>query len=159
MPIPYEPAVLRKLIQDTLTPHGLYTRDVEELLMFTCANESDLGTYRTQAPHGPARGIFQCEGATFNDIFANYLRWHWALNQQVTSCFTHQPPMVDELVTNDIAAIMICRIQYLRAPEAIPAYTDIEGIWALYKLRYNTPIGAATHDIAMAAYKKYVLLQ
>lgn len=152
----YAAPVLRALIQQTLQPINLYTRDVEELLMATCAQESLLGYYRTQAPTGPARGIFQVEGPTFNDVFTNYLAYHPPLLATVSAAFTNQPPNVDELVTNDPAAIIMCRVQYLRAPEPIPAATDIQGIWTLYKKRYNTPQGAAIQSEFMRHYNMLV---
>jgi len=152
-----DPQTLRQLIQQTLQPLNLYSPDVEELMMFTCANESDLGKYRTQGGGGPARGIFQVEGNTFNDVWTNYLAYHSALAQQISALFQNQPPSVDELVNNDPAAIAMCRVQYLRAPEAIPPANDVEAIWTLYKKRYNTPMGAATHDRAMQAYQTYVV--
>jgi hypothetical protein len=73
------PHDLRTLIKNTLTPFNMYSAIAEELLMATCANESNLGQYRTQSGNGPARGIFQVEGNTFNDLFTNYLAYHPAL--------------------------------------------------------------------------------
>lgn len=124
--------------------------------MATCSNESHLAQYRTQV-HGPAVGIFQEEPEDFQDLFVNYLDGRSALYTQVASQFETQPPNIDELVNNDKAAILICRVHYLRSPGAVPAANDIEGIWNYYKQHYNTPEGAATHDQFMACYQKYVL--
>ncbi len=155
---PLDPAVLRTLIQTTLTPLMLYSADAEELLMATAANESNLGEYRTQAPSGPARGIFQMEGEDFNDIWVNFLHWKPGLAHQISDLNNGQGT-VDDLVNNDAYAIAMARVQYLRYPEAIPSASNIEAIWALYKKRYNSPQGAATHDVFMAKYKKFVLGQ
>jgi hypothetical protein len=146
------PTTLRQLIQTTLTPLNLYSENVEELLMFTAANESHLGVYRHQI-NGPALGIFQMEPATHADIWSNFLRYRTPLQHLLQPCDS------DRLENDDPYAIALARCQYLRAPEAIPDKGDIEGIWNLYKLRYNTPLGAATHDEAMACYNKYVLEQ
>jgi len=146
-------AVLRTQIQKVLTTLDLYSVDAEELLMATCAQESLLGTYRTQAPHGPARGIFQVEGNTFDDLFTNYLQYHPKLLGQTKALFKSQPPTVDELVNNDPAAILIARLCYYRHPQALPAAGDIEAIWSFYKRWYNGP-GAAEHDQFLANYKR-----
>jgi hypothetical protein len=146
---PLDPSKLRSLIQLTLTPLGLYSPEAEELLLFTCANESHLGEYRQQV-HGPALGIFQMQPATEHDIFMNFLVYHPALMDQIQE-------IGHDLVTNDPYAIAMARVQYLRAPEAIPHKDDIEGIWTLYKKRYNSMKGSATRDVAMSCYKKYVL--
>lgn len=147
---------LRSLIQETLEPLGLCSADAEELLMATCANESNLGQFKTQANGGPARGIFQDEGEDFQDLFINYLDGRSALYTKVASVFQIQPPDVDELVTNDAAAIVICRAHYMRAPGALPDANDIDAIWHYYKLHYNTLKGAAVEGIFKFKYEKYV---
>lgn len=150
---------LRNLIRQTLTPIGTYSADAEELLLATCANESNFGEYRTQAPHGPARGIFQMEGEDFNDIWANYLRYHTGLATSVEALNNGVQGTVDDLTNNDPYAIAIARVHYSRAPGALPSASDLEAIWAYYKAHYNTPQGAATHDQFVAKYKKFVLGQ
>lgn len=152
-----DPKVLRALIQQTLTPLGLYCADAEELLMATCANESNLGQFRTQANGGPARGIFQDEIGDFQDLFINYLDARSALYTKIAGLFQIQPPDIAELVTNDAAAIGICRAHYLRAPGALPTANDLDAIWAYYKLYYNTPGGAAVEGVFKYKYERYVL--
>jgi hypothetical protein len=156
---PLNAAALRTLIQNTLTPMGVYSLNAEELLMATCANESNFGEYRTQAPHGPARGIFQMEGEDFVDIWANYLKYHSTLASACEALNNGQSGTVEDLVNNDPYAIAMARVHYSRAPGALPDSADIEAIWAYYKAHYNTPQGAATHDTFMAKYKKFVLGQ
>jgi hypothetical protein len=155
---PYDPKVLRQLIKDTLTPLGLYSENAEELLMLTCAQESHLGVYRTQIK-GPARGIFQCEGNTFEDYYNGYLKYHPDLEAKVQALAPDptQRPHVDDLVNDDKFAIAICRIHYLRIGPPIPQKDDLDGLWLYYKKWYNSWLGAATRDEVMANYKKYVL--
>jgi hypothetical protein len=151
------PQNLRSLIQQTLQPLSLWTPDVEELLMATASNESNLGEFRTQAPHGPARGIFQDEAEDFNDLWTNYLVYHSSLANSIKALNNGNQGTADDLVNNDPFAIAVCRAHYLRAPGSIPAANDIEGIWTYYKAHYNTPQGAATHDQFIQKYKKFVL--
>ena len=161
---PYDPKVLRQLIKDVLTPLDLYSDDVCELLMFTAANESHLGQYRMQI-NGPARGIFQCEGNTFNDIYNNFLRYHPDLEAKINALAPIQSqealkqggsPHVDDLINDDAYAIAICRAHYRRIGPPIPNANDIEAIWAYYKKWYNSYLGAATHDAAIQNYTNYV---
>lgn len=156
---PLNAANLRSLIQSTLSPIKLYSADAEELLMATCANESNLGEYRTQAPHGPARGIFQMEGEDFDDIWKNYLAFHGSLSFQVGNYNGGHRGTVDDLVHNDPYAIVMARVHYMRKPGAIPAATDLEAMWTYYKHWYNSDSGAATHDEFVSKYKKFVLGQ
>jgi hypothetical protein len=150
-----KPDELRTLIQDTLKPVQLYSPAAEELLLATAAQESHLGEYRRQIG-GPALGIFQMEPATFQDIWANYLKYKPALESDVCALASTQPPRPVEMVTNDGFAVLLARIHYLRAPEALPAAGNLCDLWTLYKLRWNTPLGAATKDQFFANYRKYV---
>lgn len=156
---PLDPKYLRELIQQTLQPLGLYSLDAEELLLATCANESNFGEYRTQGRGGPARGIFQMEGEDFNDIWTNFLHYHGTLAFQVKNYNGGQQGTADDLITNDQYSICMARVHYERKPGALPPANDIEQIWTYYKHYYNTPQGAATHDVFVAKYKKFVLGQ
>jgi hypothetical protein len=152
---PLNPANVRVMIEQTLTPMNIYSPGAAELLLATMANESDFGVYRIQLGSAVAKGIFQMENATHDDIWLNYLRYHHDLALAI--CHLSPTHHADDLINNDPYAIAMARVQYLRCREAIPAANDIEGIWALYRLRYNTPQGAATHDGFMAKYQKYVI--
>jgi len=158
MGTPLVVADLRALIQSTLSPINLYSANAEELLLATCANESNFGVYRTQV-HGPARGIFQMEGEDFNDIWTNYLQYHGTLAFQVKNYNGGKQGTADDLINNDSYAIVMARIHYERKPGNLPAANYIESIWAYYKQWYNTPQGAATHDQFIAKYNHYVLGQ
>lgn len=156
---PLNAAKVRILIQQTLSSIGLYSANAEELLMATCANESNFGEYRTQAPHGPARGIFQMEGEDFNDIWTNYLQYHAPLAAQVRNYNGGKQGTADDMVNNDQFAIVMARIHYSRKPGALPDPTNLEAMWVYYKKYYNSAAGAATHDQFVAKYKKFVLGQ
>lgn len=137
--------LLRGTIQKTLTPLGLYSPAAEELLMATCAQESLLGTFRVQVG-GPALGIFQMEPDTYMDIWKNYLAYHQLLGHSISS-LSHDPALPpSELILNDPYAVALARVQYLRAPGALPPAEDLDGLWLYYKQYYNTPGGAATQD-------------
>lgn len=127
---------LRSHIRATLTPLNLYSADAEELLMATCAQESLMGTYRHQV-NGPALGIFQMEPSDHDDIWKNYIPYHHAYDSVVQQ-------HADALETDDAYAITMCRIHYARCPRALPAATDLNGLWMYYKVNYNSVHGAAT---------------
>ena len=110
--------------------------------MATCAQESLLGTFVAQVG-GPALGIFQMEPDTYMDIWKNYLAYHQSLGHQVAGLSRDSAMPASELMLNDPYAIAMARVQYLRAPGALPPATDLGAIWAYYKAHYNTPLGAA----------------
>ena len=146
---------LRKLIADTLTPLGLYSGGGSDLIMGTIAQESALGKYRRQLGGGPALGIGQMEPNTINDIWANYLSYRQPLAKQIESLMVLHD-RVEDIVDNDRYAIAMIRCQYRRAPEPIPEAGDIEGMARIYKLRYNTPLGAATEQEFIDNYNRMV---
>lgn len=139
MSTPYNPADLRTLIQNTLTPLGLYSPNAEELLMATCAQESLLGAFHQQV-NGPANGIFQMEPGDHDDIWHNYLAYHLGLAGDIKQ-YGSTPA---DLVTSDEYATAMCRVHYARAPRALPSPTDLNGLWMYYKVNYNSIHGAAT---------------
>jgi hypothetical protein len=136
------PLSLRSEIQQVLTPLGLYSPDAEELLMATCAQESLMGQYRHQVS-GPAVGIFQMEPRDFDDIWTNYLAYHWDLAAAIRALSTSLIPQAAEMQDNDALAIAMCRVHYLRAPTGLPSGSSLNAMWAYYKQYYNTPAGAA----------------
>lgn len=146
---------VRRLIADTLDEIGLFSGNVTEILMGTCAQESHLGVYRKQLRGGPALGIFQMEPATFMDIYQNYLRFKPELLKKVMKTANVTVLKPSDLVENDVLAVAMARIHYLRVKEAIPV--DLKG-WAWYwKQYYNTPAGKGTEVEFIKNYKRFVL--
>lgn len=144
--------LIGEVLEDIFPP---YTRNVEQLLMLTSGHEGHF-VLRTQTGGGPALGVYQMEPATFNDIVVNVLAYKQDLKRKIQAyCGT---PIFDPnmLQNNDKLATCFTRLQYLRFPEPIPMFNDIENMWKLYKLRYNTPLGKATKEEFMNNYEVYV---
>lgn len=146
---------LRRMIEDVLTPLGLYSPAASDLLMGTAAQESRLGTYWYQIK-GPALGIFQMEPATEKDIWENYLAYKLPLALKIKVMITENEGSFD-LRYNLAYQIAMCRVHYLRCKEPLPKVGDIKGMAALWKLRYNTPAGKGTEAEFIENYKRYVL--
>lgn len=145
---------LKALITSVLKELGLHSDNAVNLLMGTAAQESHLGKYRKQIGGGPALGIFQMEPATFNDIVKNYLRFKPGLTVKIEGvarvCRFH----AEDIETNDLLAICMARVHYLRVSEAIPS--DVEGMARYWKKYYNTPLGKGTVEEFISNYKKLV---
>src|SRR6185503_15996470 len=127
---------LRKyVIQPPLKSIGLYSPGAEELLVATAAVESRLGTFVKQE-NGPAVGLYQMEPNTFNDIIHNDADVN-KINILMVCGFRVIPDAL-EMVTNMKLATIMARLHYHRFPDPIPDAADIQGIWNLYKKRWNT---------------------
>jgi hypothetical protein len=140
-----------EIIVPALTSIGLHSDAASELLLGTALVESLL-VYRKQLNNGPARGLFQMEMATHDDIYENYLKYRSTLRGKVKNLKSSpDADGEDELVSNDAYAAAMARVLYRRAPKPLPPAGDVEKMAAYWKQYYNTPLGAGTPD-------KYVTL-
>lgn len=117
-----------------------------ELLLGTALQESAL-FHRIQLGGGPARGLFQMEPATHDDIWDNFLRFRDGLATKVRQLLPDDSPDAKALTDNDRYAAAMARIQYLRmgqivGKEPLPDAGDIAGMAQYWKDYYNTGLGA-----------------
>lgn len=138
------------IIRSALDPFGLWSKAAENLLIGTCAQESKLGYYVKQIS-GPALGIYQIEPDTFFDI----------INIVVPRAKKHFPTLIDYEFSNNpdnmifdlrLATIM-CRLQYWRWPEKLPAADDTKALAEYWKKYYNTINGKGTVDEFISNYQ------
>ncbi len=148
---------LRNLIHVVLGEIGLYSEDAVELLMLTAATESNLGYYLVQKGGGPARGIFQMEPDSENDIWVNYLRYKPKLKGVISEAFPISGSLLDEMEINLGYQIAMARIHYLRVPEKLPSKKDTHAMALYWKRYYNTYLGKGTTEKAIGKYERYCL--
>jgi hypothetical protein len=152
-----EKTQLRHLISIVLKdmePEIPYSETAVNLLMLTAAVESNLGTYIEQIG-GPARGIFQMEPATEEDIWINYLAYKPNLKNKVESYMSDTKKIGNHMVWNYAYAIAMARLKYLRDPNPLPNNTkdDLAKCW---KRVYNTSLGRGTVEKAIKKYEDLV---
>lgn len=135
---------------------GFASEAAVRLLLGTAAVESELH-YLAQVPTGPAQGIYQIEPATAEDVHANFLAFRPALQRQVTSLMAPHPVAAQQLASNLAYATAIARLVYWRSPLKLPAEDDIEGMAALWKQVFNTPLGAGTPAKFLSAYRRLIM--
>jgi hypothetical protein len=148
---------LRELIiRPALNELIAYSDSALELMTFTCAVESEGGTYLKQIK-GPALGIYQMEPNTYNDIWQNYIKSNHSLLLQLLSNFgVINMPSEDRLIYDLKFATAMTRIHYLRVNSPLPQASDIDAIWDYYKEHYNTINGAATKNVSIAKYQAFL---
>jgi hypothetical protein len=144
------------IIEPVLSKLQVYSKEAEELLVFTCAAESNGGQYLHQVK-GPALGVYQMEPATYTDLWVNYIR---ARNRLATLMALHfqcnKIPEVDRMVYDLHYATAMARIHYLRFKTKLPETTDLEGLWNYYKKNYNTDKGKAKKEEAIKKYQDFI---
>ena len=150
-----EPKQLRDLIIiPALERIDKYSDAAVNLLLGTCAQESAMGRFIHQLGSGPACGIFQMEPATHDDIWDNYLAYNEDLKKMAIDSTAYANS--ESLIHNLKYAAIMCRIHYLRVPEALPDKDDIVGMAEYWKEHYNTYQGAGSMDEFIDNYQKYV---
>ena len=148
---------LRELIiKPTLDKLVMNSDAAVELLLFTCAVESDGGSYLKQIK-GPALGIYQMEPATYNDIWQNFIRLDNNLLLQFGIHFgAYRMPPEERLIYDLEFATAMARVHYRRVPKALPDAKIPNDIWEYYKKYYNTRQGSADRSRCLAAYEKFI---
>jgi hypothetical protein len=144
------------IVKPALRLLNLYSKDAEELLVATCAQESLGGTYLCQVG-GPAVGIYQMEPATHDDlwhtILANDQTARWAVMKAMNTAMI---PKADRMLWDMYYATFMARVLYLRIKDPLPSADDIDALWDYYKRHWNTEIGAARKTDFIVNYNKFV---
>ena len=137
---------------------GLGGAATEELLLGTAVQESLNFQYRRQIGGGPARGYFQMEPSTHDDIWDNYLKYRQKLSNDVLSFLSSKSAnKIMELETNDKYAAAMARIHYLRVAAPLPKAGDIIAQANYWKQHYNTPLGKGLPHEYIEKWNKFVL--
>lgn len=137
-----DPHQLRDLIiRPTLKRLNLWSEAAEELVLGIAIQESDLH-YLTQLGGGPARGLWQMEKATHDDIWENFLNGRVKLALNILG--PYPKPDHARLAWDLAYACAMCRAHLLRCPGELPPAGDINGQAKYWKQYYNTPLGAGT---------------
>jgi hypothetical protein len=99
-----------------------------ELLLGTALQESSL-VHRVQLGGGPARGLFQMEPNTHDDIWANFLKFRASLAEKVGQFLDESDPNSQLLTNNDSYAAAKARVLYFRMGQPPEAAGQWPGPW------------------------------
>lgn len=151
-----EPKQLRDyIIIPSLKGVSLYSDAAVNLLLGTCAQESAMGKYIAQYPTPIAKGIFQMENATHEDIWDNYLIYRQDTYSAVASYCRSSAGNPEAMIYDLRYAAVMCRIHYKRVPAALPDKDDVLGMAEYWKRHYNTVKGAGSVDEFIENYHRY----
>lgn len=144
------------IVKSTLNDLHMYSRDAEELLVFTCAVESLGGTYLHQV-NGLALGIYQMQPLTYNDIWQKYIKINNPIFMKLLTNFNVAfMPSEERLIYDLRFATAMTRLFYARTSDPLPAYNDPDSIWEFYKIHYNTFYGSACRVSSMKKYHDFI---
>lgn len=144
------------IITPTLSMLQKFSDDAVELLLFTCAAESNGGTFVHQVG-GSALGVYQMEPATHQDIWTNYIYSAGPLSTIINLNFNINGKIDAGRMIYDLQyATIMARLHYSRFKEPLPDRKDPNAIFDYYKKYYNTPKGKATKAESIKKYKAFV---
>ena len=143
------------IVRPVLTDLGMWSEAAEELMLGTCAVESDLGYYLKQSK-GPARGIYMVEPDTERDLWDNYILSHQGIMRILTKYGVPYMPDDREMIWNLNYATAMARLVYWRVPDPLPVKEDIVALETYHKRHYNTHLGKTKKGEFVEKYQKYV---
>lgn len=136
----------------TLKELGLHSDEAVRLLSMILAHESMKGHYIVQTV-GPAKGVYQMEPATHDDI----IKWLKAKKPELylkIAAMGDKEPSAMKMVTDLDYATAMARAFLLRFPEALPNGSDAQ-LATYAKKRWNTYAGKATDSDYLKAYQSW----
>ena len=144
------------VIQPTLLHLGerLFSEAAVRLLIGTAAVESDMGSFLIQEPSRVARGIYQIEPATMQDVLARSQKRHLSVFLRVMDYVNPGFRYEDQLIWNLAFATCCCRLVYYLDPAPLPAPDDIEGLGRYWVEKYNRG-GKGTVEKFVNAYREF----
>lgn len=155
-PKQFRTLVVRPVLKH-LDPEIPYSTQAEELIMFTIAHESDMGTFLAQYPKdGPAKGISMIEEKTFNWLVEKL----WLkpdLQEKFRKLSISYDFLFKELSWNLALAVAFARLRYYAVPEELPLAND--GAWGLARYwgkYYQTTSDPIKLNEAVRDYKRFV---
>ena len=132
---------LRTVIRGTLKYMNIYSKDLEEQLIFTVTVESDAGRLMFQKGGGPALGAFQILPSTEKDILNRWLKLpkNDALREKVMALRSNSHVKgIPQLMTDYRYQVAIAACVYLKTGKKVPSHKDVIAMSRFYKRYYNT---------------------
>jgi hypothetical protein len=144
------------IVRPALEAMGGHSAAAENLLIGTAVQESNLH-YVRQLADGPARGFYQMEPATHDDIWDNYLAYRDDPRARVEALMVSGEDGVTQFVWNLAYATAMCRVHYMRVPSPLPGANDVDGLAEYWKQYYNTPLGQGTAAEFKDKFERFVI--
>lgn len=143
------------VVRPTLERLGLASPAAVALVLGTAVEESGLGALK-QLGGGPARGFWQVEPATHDDVTARVVTRYPHLHERLSEIAGLWPSRIEQLATNLCYGAAICRLKYYLDPLPLPAADDIDALGVAYKRIYNTALGKGSAEKWAKNYRSHV---
>ncbi|WP_156474642.1 hypothetical protein [Acetobacter cerevisiae] len=105
-------------------------------------------------PAETAKGFWQMETATHDDMWRNFIRYRPDLQAALLGILSGAKPEAARLVDRPIYAAAMCAVHTYRSSDALPAVNDAAGWAAFWKRNYNTEGGAGVANEAVPYFRE-----
>jgi hypothetical protein len=143
---------IKEITEEVLYRLDAYSDDALALVMRTGMAESGYRTLR-QRGSGPAIGFWQVELDTAQDTLDNFVDYREKIKKRLIGLGLGND-LEFSLLSNIALQVAFCRLKYMRDPNPIPEWTNIEAQAKYWKKVYNTNLGAGTIEHFLEANKK-----
>ena len=148
------------IIKPTLIALGLYSPSAVNLLLGTCAQESQMGKYLIQQKIGfrGGIGIFQMQAPAFMTTWDKMLAPNILMRGKLKALLGYDiKPQPERMASDLLLATAMTRLYYAAINSALPEPDDVNGLAHYWKIYYNSAIGAGTTQQFVINYNNYVL--
>lgn len=144
------------IIKPSLLDLVMYSDKAVQILVFTCALESNGGTYLKDS-NGKGLGIYRMKPDTYTDIWQNYINKNQNLLLSLAINFEiGRIPSEDRLVYDLRFATAMARIHYKRILDPLPPSDDPVSMWYYYQRFYNSSDDICPMEKAINKYYSFV---
>lgn len=147
------------IIIPTLMALNLKSESAVNLMMGTCAQESQMGRYLVQKKMGfkGGIGIYQMQSPAYQMVWDKLVVPSPAMKSKIRLLLNYDGrPPAERLASDFRLATAMCRLYYDAIAEPLPEADDIPGLAAYWKKYYNTPIGKGTEQAFVTNYSVFV---
>lgn len=147
------------IIIPSLMAIGQYSSAAVNLLLGTCAQESNMGKYLVQQGIGirGGIGIYQMQKMTYEDIWTRQVMTSVGMKAKLRLLLGYEGmPQAERMASDLLLATAMARLFYYSVKEPLPKFDDIDGMAHYYKAHYNTHLGKATEEQFKLNYIQYV---
>lgn len=134
---------------DAAVPGGprLYSEEMVNILLGTCATESDFGLTSSNA--------FQMLESNVRDMERNYFPYTPEVGKKVDIFWWDDVPLKEQLHANMQLQIVLAATHYIRTVDSLPSSDDVWAMAWTWKKVYNTRLGAGQTGHFYKKFKKY----
>ena len=134
---------IKEIAEEVLYRLDAYSDDALALIMRTGMAESGYRVLR-QMNGGPAIGFWQVELNTARDTLKSFVNYRSKILNTLKDLGLDESDLEFCLLSNISLQVAFCRLKYLRDPNPIPSWDNIEAQAKYWKKVYNTNLGAGT---------------